>query len=145
MFVGGCAGSTAGSIKVMRILILIKHAFRGIKKNIYPNAVLPIRFGKNVLEDNIVSSIVNFFLIYIFLFILSTIILTFDNVPIITAFTACAATIGNVGPGMELVGPSKNYADLSNLSKIVLSFLMIVGRLELFAILVIFTPSFWKN
>ena len=145
MFVGGCAGSTAGSIKVMRILILISHAFRGIKKNIYPNAVLPIRFGKNVLEDNIVSSIVNFFLIYIFLFILSTIILTFDNVPIITAFTACAATIGNVGPGMELVGPSKNYADLSNLSKIVLSFLMIVGRLELFAILVIFTPSFWKN
>ena len=70
---------------------------------------------------------------------------SFDDVSIITAFTACAATIGNVGPGMELVGPSGNYAGLSNLSKIVLSFLMIIGRLELFAILVIFTPSFWKN
>jgi trk system potassium uptake protein TrkH len=145
MFIGGCSGSTSGSIKVMRIIILIKHAFREIKKNIYPNAVLPIRFGKNVLEDNIVSSIINFFLIYIFIFILSTIILTLDDVSIITAFTACAATIGNVGPGMELVGPSGNYAGLSNLSKIVLSFLMIIGRLELFAILVIFTPSFWKN
>jgi trk system potassium uptake protein TrkH len=145
MFVGGCSGSTSGSIKVMRIIILIKHAFREIKKNIYPNAVLPIRFGKNVLEDNIVSSIINFFLIYIFIFILSTILLTLDEVPIITAFTACAATIGNVGPGMELVGPAHNYAGLSNLSKIVLSFLMIIGRLELFAILVIFTPSFWKN
>jgi len=145
MFVGGCSGSTAGSIKVMRIIILIKHAFREIKKNIYPNAVLPIRFGKNVLEDNIVSSIINFFLIYIFIFTLSTIILTLDDVSIITAFSACAATIGNVGPGMELVGPSGNYAALSNLSKIVLSFLMIIGRLELFAILVIFTPSFWKN
>ncbi len=145
MFVGGCSGSTSGSIKVMRIIILIKHAFREIKKNIYPNAVLPIRFGKNVLDDNVVSSIINFFLIYIFIFILSTIILTLDEVPIITAFTACAATIGNVGPGMELVGPASNYAGLSNLSKTVLTFLMIIGRLELFAILVIFTPSFWKN
>ncbi|NIP39255.1 MAG: TrkH family potassium uptake protein [Candidatus Dadabacteria bacterium] len=145
MFVGGCSGSTAGSIKVMRIIILIKHAFREIKKNIYPNAVLPIRFGKNVLEDNTVSSIINFFLIYIFIFILSTIIITLDDVPIITAFTACAATIGNVGPGMELVGPTEHYGALSNLSKTVLSFLMIIGRLELFAILVIFTPSFWKN
>ncbi len=145
MFVGGCSGSTSGSIKVMRIIILIKHAFREIKKNIYPNAVLPIRFGKNVLEDNIVSSIINFFLIYVFIFILSTILLTLNEVPIITAFTACAATIGNVGPGMELVGPSGNYAGLSNFSKTVLSFLMIIGRLELFAILVIFTPSFWKN
>ncbi len=145
MFVGGCSGSTSGSIKVMRIIILIKHAFREIKKNIYPNAVLPIRFGKNVLDDNVVSSIINFFLIYIFIFILSTIILTLDEVPIITAFTACAATIGNVGPGMDLVGPASNYAGLSNLSKTVLSFLMIIGRLELFAILVIFTPSFWKN
>lgn len=145
MFIGGCSGSTAGSIKVMRIIILIKHAFREIKKNIYPNAVLPIRFGKNVLEDNIVSSIINFFLIYIFIFVLSTIILALDEVPIITAFSACAATIGNVGPGMGLVGPAENYAALSNLSKIVLSFLMIIGRLELFAILVIFTPSFWKN
>jgi trk system potassium uptake protein len=145
MFIGGCSGSTSGSVKILRIMILLKHALRVIKKNIYPNAVLPIRFGNDVLDEGIISGVINFFLIYIFVFVISTILFSFDNVPVMTALTACAASLGNVGPGLELVGPANNYSSISNLSKTVLIILMLMGRLELFAILVIFTPSFWKK
>ena len=145
MFIGGCSGSTSGSVKVMRIIILIKQAFKEIKKNIYPNAVFPLNYGGNIIDDKVTSSIISFFLIYIFIFAVSVIILTLDGISIISAFTACAANIGNVGPGLDFVGPSRNYSELSNLSKSVLSFLMLVGRLELFAVLVIFTPHFWKK
>lgn len=145
MFIGGCSGSTSGSIKVLRIIILIKQAFREIKKNIYPNAVFPLNYGSHVIDEKVTSSIISFFLIYIFIFAVSVIILTLDGISIISAFTAAAANIGNVGPGLDFVGPSRNYAELSNLSKSVLSILMLVGRLELFAVLVIFTPHFWKK
>ena len=145
MFIGGCAGSTSGAIKNIRILVLFKKVYREIHKLIYPKAVLPIRVGKKVASEDAISSITTFVLLYIFIFLVGTLLVMAQGVPIITAIYACATTIGNVGPGLEQVGPALNFADLPGFTKIVLSLLMLLGRLELFTIIVLFVPAFWKN
>ena len=146
MFFGGCAGSTTGSIKIIRIMVLFKKGYQEIHKIIYPHAIVPIRVNAKPISPEIVSSITSFFLIYLFIFLVSTlIVMAAEDLPIITAISACAASIGNVGPGLGEVGPAGNYANLSSFTKIVLSFLMLIGRLELFTILVIFTPAFWRR
>lgn len=145
MFVGGCAGSTSGAIKNIRIIILLKKAHRELQRLIYPKAVLPIRVANRVVSEEVTSSIMSFFYLYILVFLIGTLLVMAEGVPLITAISACAATIGNVGPGLELVGPAMNYSGLSNLSKFVLSLLMLLGRLELFTILVLFIPAFWKK
>jgi len=146
MFLGGCAGSTTGSVKIIRIMVLFKRGFQDLHKIIYPNAIMPIRVNSKPISDDIVSSITSFFLIYIFIFLVSTlIVLAAEDLPILTAISACAATLGNVGPGLGQVGPIGNYSDLTGFTKITLTFLMIIGRLELFTILVIFTPAFWRK
>jgi trk system potassium uptake protein TrkH len=145
MFIGGCAGSTSGAIKNIRILVLFKKVYREIHRLIYPKAVLPIRVGKKVASEDAISSITTFVLLYIFIFLVGTLLIMAQGVPIITAISACATTIGNVGPGLEQVGPVLNFADLPGFSKIVLSLLMLLGRLELFTIIVLFVPAFWKN
>ena len=146
MFFGGCAGSTTGSIKIIRIMVLFKKGYQELHKIIYPHAIVPIRVNAKPINPEIVSSITSFFLIYLFIFLISTlIVMAAEDLPIITAISACAASIGNVGPGLGEVGPAGNYANLSSFTKIVLSFLMLIGRLELFTILVIFTPAFWRR
>lgn len=146
MFFGGCAGSTTGSIKIIRIMVLFKKGYQELHKIIYPHAIVPIRVNAKPISQEIVSSITSFFLIYLFIFLVSTlIVMAAEDLPIITAISACAASIGNVGPGLGEVGPAGNYANLSSFTKIVLSFLMLIGRLELFTILVIFTPAFWRR
>ena len=146
MFFGGCAGSTTGSIKIIRIMVLLKKGYQELHKIIYPRAVVPIRVNAKPISPEIISSITSFFLIYLFIFLVSTlIVMAAEDLPIITAISACAASIGNVGPGLGEVGPAGNYAGLSSFTKVVLSFLMIIGRLELFTILVIFTPAFWRR
>lgn len=146
MFFGGCAGSTTGSIKIIRIMVLFKKGYQELHKIIYPHAIVPIRVNAKPISPEIVSSITSFFLIYLFIFLISTlIVMAAEDLPIITAISACAASIGNVGPGLGEVGPAGNYANLSIFTKIVLSFLMLIGRLELFTILVIFTPAFWRR
>jgi trk system potassium uptake protein TrkH len=146
MFFGGCAGSTTGSIKIIRIMVLFKKGYQELHKIIYPHAIVPIRVNAKPINPEIVSSITSFFLIYLFIFLISTlIVMAAEDLPIITAISACAASIGNVGPGLGEVGPAGNYANLSIFTKIVLSFLMLIGRLELFTILVIFTPAFWRR
>ncbi len=145
MFVGGCAGSTSGAIKNIRIMILFKKGYREIYKLIYPKAVLPIRVGNKVASEDAISSITGFFLLYLFIFLVGTLLVMAGGVPIITAISACAATTGNVGPGLEQVGPALNYSGLPGFSKIVLSLLMLLGRLELFTILVLFVPAFWRK
>ena len=146
MFFGGCAGSTTGSIKIIRIMVLFKKGYQELHKIIYPHAIVPIRVNAKPINPEIVSSITSFFLIYLFIFLVSTlIVMAAEDLPIITAISACAASIGNVGPGLGEVGPAGNYANLSSFTKIVLSFLMLIGRLELFTILVIFTPAFWRR
>jgi len=146
MFLGGCAGSTTGSVKIIRIMVLFKKGFQEIQKIIYPNAIIPIRVNSKPIGDEVVSSITSFFLIYVFVFLVSTlVVLAAEDLPILTAISACAASLGNVGPGLGQVGPIGNYSDLTSFTKLALSFLMIIGRLELFTILVIFTPFFWRR
>jgi len=146
MFMGGCAGSTTGSVKIIRIMVLFKRGFQELHKIIYPHAIMPLRVNSKPISDDIVSSITSFFLIYIFVFLVSTlVVLAAEDLPILTAISACAASLGNVGPGLGQVGPIGNYSDLTIFTKIVLTLLMIIGRLELFTILVILTPTFWRK
>lgn len=146
MFMGGCAGSTTGSVKIIRIMVLFKRGLQELRKIIYPHAIMPLRVNSKPISDDIVSSITSFFLIYIFVFLLSTlVVLAAEDLPILTAISACAASLGNVGPGLGQVGPIGNYSDLTIFTKIVLTLLMIIGRLELFTILVILTPTFWRK
>ncbi|HEX3035736.1 MAG TPA: potassium transporter TrkG, partial [Thermodesulfobacteriota bacterium] len=145
MFLGGCAGSTAGGIKNIRIIVIFKKGYRELYRLIYPKAVLPIRLGKKTVSEEAVSSMASFFLLYLLVFLIGTLLVMAEGIPIITAISACAATIGNVGPGLEKVGPSLNFAHLSTFAKFILSLLMLLGRLEIFTILVLFTPAFWRK
>ncbi len=147
MFIGGCAGSTSGSIKSIRILVLIKKGYREIKNLIYPKGVFPIRIDNVAIGEDVVASISSFFLLYIFIAATSTLVLLLmqEGLTIPSALSACAATLGNVGPGLEQVGPVENYSFFNSKAKTFLSFLMLVGRLELYAILVILTPVFWRR
>ncbi|KJS22558.1 MAG: potassium transporter [Clostridiaceae bacterium BRH_c20a] len=145
MFVGGCAGSTGGSIKVGRILILIKQAALELKKAIHPRMIIQLKIREKVIPENIVINILQFFFIYMMIFMLSSIIMTGFGLDILSAMTSVAATLGNVGPGLGLVGPAQNYNFVPSLGKLFLSFLMLLGRLELYTVLVIFSPHFWKK
>jgi len=146
MFIGACAGSTSGSIKSVRILILIKKGYREINKLIKPRAILPVRINYKVVNEDIISSVTSFFLLFIFIFVISVLIILFaEDMSIIGALSAAAAAITNVGPGFAEVGASQNYQFLSSFSKLYLCFLMLLGRLELFTILVLFSPLFWRK
>ncbi|NIQ15425.1 MAG: TrkH family potassium uptake protein [Candidatus Dadabacteria bacterium] len=146
MFIGGCAGSTAGSVKVVRIVILFKKCFRQVKHIIKPLVILPIRLNKKVISDEILSSVTSFFVLYVFVFALSVVVLlSIENISFFGAISACAAILGNVGPGFGEVGVTQNYYFLSGKTKIFFCFLMLLGRLELYTFLVILTPMFWKK
>ncbi|MDQ7049290.1 MAG: TrkH family potassium uptake protein [Enterobacterales bacterium] len=142
-FVGGCSGSTGGGMKVIRILLLFKQGAREIQRLIHPNAIFKIRIGKTSVPENIVESVWGFFAIYVALFFLFMLFLMADGHDQVTAFSAVAACMNNLGPGLGEV--SENYSSLSDLSKWVLSLTMLFGRLEIFTLLVIFTPGFWRS
>ncbi len=146
MFIGGCAGSTTGGIKIFRLQILFRGAISQIKKLTHPHAVIVMRFNGKAVNENTYNSVMGFFFMYIFLFILSAISLSFFNLDFLTAFSSAASAISNVGPGLgDIVGPSSNYSDINNGAKWILSATMIVGRLEIFTVLVLFSANFWKN
>ena len=145
MFVGGCAGSTAGGIKCMRIMLLGKHAYRELFRLVHPRAVLPLKFGSKPVKDEVLTSIWGFFVLFILLFVVSSLALTAMGLDLLTAFSAVVACIGNVGPGLGEVGPVDNYAAIPALGKWVLSFCMLLGRLEIYTILVLFVPEFWRK
>ncbi|MFQ6617878.1 MAG: TrkH family potassium uptake protein, partial [Fidelibacterota bacterium] len=145
MFIGGCAGSTGGSIKNMRILFIVKHSFNEIKKLLHPFAIIPLKVGDRVVSDDIIKNILGFFLIYVGTFALGSIVMSGLGLDIITSISSVAATLGNVGPGLGAVGPMDHYAHIPALGKWILSFFMLLGRLELFTVLVIFTRSYWME
>lgn len=145
LFTGGCAGSTGGGIKFVRHLILLKNSFSELRRLIHPRAVIPVRFNSNSVPAEIISNILAFFLFYISIFVFGTIIMAFLGMDFLSAMGAVATSLGNVGPAIGSVGPSSNFAHIPDLGKWVLSFLMLMGRLELFTILVIISPSFWKR
>ena len=146
MFIGGCAGSTTGGIKIFRFQILLKFITIHLKKMLQPHAVIASHFNGRKIQDSTYESVMSFFFIYILTFAISTLLLSFSGLDFLTCFSAAASAISNVGPGLgEIIGPDGNYSSLSNYSKVVLIFTMFLGRLEMLTIMVLFLPSFWKN
>ncbi len=146
MFIGGCAGSTTGGIKIFRFQILFRGVRLQIKKLTQPHAVFLMKFNKKTVTENTYTSIISFFFIYVLLFILSSIILSYLGTDFLTALSASASAISNVGPGIgENIGPNGNFAGIDNIGKWVLALTMLIGRLEIFTILVLFSKNFWKK
>jgi trk system potassium uptake protein TrkH len=145
LFMGGCAGSTGGSIKFVRHLLLFKNGFLELKRLIHPRAVIPVRLNGKSVSPEIISNVQAFFIIYILIFVLGSIVLSVMGVDFISSVGAVATCIGNVGPGIGTVGPVANFNHLPDFAKWFLGFLMLLGRLELFTVLIIFTPYFWKK
>lgn len=145
MYCGACAGSTGGGIKVSRILILVKEIGKELHVLIHPEAVKHIRLEGKSIEHNVVRSVNVYFIMYVLLFIISVFIISFDNFDFITNFSAVAATFNNIGPGLGKVGPVSNYFEYSNLSKLVLIFDMLAGRLEILPMMILFLPRTWKR
>lgn len=137
MFVGGCAGSTGGSVKVVRILIAAKKVAMDLKQMAQPNAVLPVRVGRRAIPDNVVASVMTFLILFLALFAAGGVVLGGLGLDMVTAFSASATCLGNIGPGFVGVGPAMNYAHLPLMAKLLLTGFMIVGRLELYTMLVI--------
>jgi trk system potassium uptake protein TrkH len=145
MFIGGCSGSTAGAIKVARLRIILGQTASGLKQLIHPRGVFAVRFGDKTLSDEVSINVLQFFSLYIMIFAGGSIILSGMGIDLLTAFTAAAANIGNVGPGLGLVGPINNYQALPDAAKWLLSLMMLLGRLEIFTVLVLISPAFWKK
>lgn len=144
-FVGGSAGSTGGGVKVMRILILIKNSLLEFRRLIHPHAIIPVRLNHRPVTQNIVFVVISFFLFYIATFAIGTITMTFIGLDFISAIGASASSLGNIGPAIGTLGPVENYAHIPDIGKWVLGFLMLLGRLELFTVLIIFSPTFWRK
>jgi trk system potassium uptake protein TrkH len=144
-FFGGSAGSTGGGIKIMRIVVLLKNSYYELRRIIHPNAVIPVRFNNHSVDSKIVTNVLAFFMFYMLVFFVSTIIFTIFEPDISTAMGAVATSLGNIGPGLGSVGPAESFLHIHPVGKWFLAFLMLLGRLELFTVLVIFSPSFWKQ
>ncbi|MCY3826086.1 MAG: TrkH family potassium uptake protein [Candidatus Dadabacteria bacterium] len=146
MFFGACAGSTSGSVKGLRIMVLFKKAHREIRRLVYPNVVSPITIEGKTINEKAVASITSFFILYILLCgFIAFVILMLEDISLESAVSAAAASITNVGPAFDEVGPANHYAHLGSPTKIILSLAMIIGRLELYTVLVLLMPSFWKR
>lgn len=145
MFCGACAGSTGGGIKVSRFIILIKTIIKDLESYIHPKCIKKIQIDKKPVEHEVVRSVNVFFITFFILFAASVFVLSFEDKDLITNFTAVAATMNNIGPGLALVGPTCNFGHFNVLSKLVLIFDMLAGRLELFPLLILFHPAIWKE
>jgi trk system potassium uptake protein TrkH len=145
MFFGGSAGSTGGGPKIMRIVIMLKNSTQELKRMIHPNAVIPIRFNSTAVEASVVTNVLAFIVFYGIIAMISMAVMSFLGNDLNTSVGAVAATLGNIGPGIGGVGPALNYAEIHVAGKWYLSFLMLVGRLELFTVLILFSPLFWRR
>jgi trk system potassium uptake protein TrkH len=144
-FVGGMAGSTGGGIKAMRVLLLLKQVTNELRKYLHPRAVLVTRIGKNPVKQEVLANVAGFVIVYLIFCLVGAILLAFMGMDLLSALGASIATLGNVGPGFGDVGPTENYGWLSSPALAVLSFFMLVGRLEIFTVLLLFHPEMWKN
>jgi trk system potassium uptake protein TrkH len=145
MFIGACAGSTGGGLKISRIAILIKAAVADLRRSKDPNLVVGVKFEKQPLKDGAIRSVSRYFVIYVIVFIILLLLVCIDKTDFLTAFSAVTATINNIGPGLGAVGPTYSFAEFSSFTKIVLSISMIAGRLELYPVLILFLPSTWRK
>ncbi len=145
MFFGGSSGSTGGSIKIVRILLVLKNSYLELKRLIHPTAIIPVRFNHQAVPQKIMSNILAFIVFYIVIFVIGTIVMSALGLDFDSAMGATVASLGNIGPGIGSVGPAENFYHIPAFGKWFLSFLMLLGRLELFTILIILSPSFWKK
>jgi trk system potassium uptake protein TrkH len=145
MFTGGCAGSTGGGIKIVRITLLFKNSLLELKRIIHPQAMLPVRLNGKSIPQEIIFNVLAFFLIYIIVFAFGSLLISFMGLEFESAIGAVAASLGNIGPGLGMVGPVLNYSLIPDAGKWLLAFLMLLGRLELFTVLILFSSSFWKK
>ena len=142
-FIGGCAGSTGGGMKVMRILLLLKQGMREVVRLIHPSAQVSVKIGGNPLDERVIDSVWGFFSLYVFSFLVMSLILAGSGLDLVTAFSAVAACMNNLGPGLGEV--AANYSGINDLAKWVLCFAMLLGRLEIFTLLVLLSPAFWRR
>ncbi len=145
MFVGGCAGSTGGGMKVMRVMLLAKSSYKELLRLIHPRAVFHVKFGKRVVPADVLSGVWGFFVLWLALFFAGVLAVSATGVDVLTSFGAALACIGNIGPGVGLVGPTENYGFMPEFAKWVLVVLMVLGRLEIYTIMVLFVPEFWRK
>ncbi|WP_324824393.1 TrkH family potassium uptake protein [Sinanaerobacter sp. ZZT-01] len=144
MFVGGSSSSTGGGVKVIRVLILLKLIRRGIYRKLHPRAIVPVKIQGRSIPSDTVSGITSFAVLYVCLLLFGSLVISLENFDMMTSISSVAACLGNIGPGFELVGPSSNYSMFSDFSKMFLSFYMLIGRLELFTIILLFSKLFWN-
>ncbi|NGP76775.1 TrkH family potassium uptake protein [Balneolaceae bacterium YR4-1] len=144
-FTGGCAGSTGGGPKMIRWMIIIRNSYREVKQIVHPKAILPIRIGEKTVDPNIQRTVLSFFMLYIFVFGLGALIMASMGYGMDSAIGASIACLGNIGPGWGEFGPTDNFAQIPYVGKWVLILLMMIGRLEIFTVLLLFTPTFWKQ
>ena len=145
MFVGASAGSTAGGVKIVRHLILLKNSILEFKRILHPSAVLPVRFNKQAISQDVTFNVLAFIMSYILIFVVGSVIMASLGLDFTTALGSVATSLGNIGPGVGNVGPVDNFADIPMVGKWFLTFFMILGRLELFTVLLLFTPYFWRR
>jgi len=145
MFVGGCAGSTGGGIKVVRIMIMCKKMIKEVRQFMRPKAVLQVKLGCKPVEAEVVANIAAFFTIFIVIFVIASFLMTFFTPNLETAVTSVVATLGNIGPGLNAVGATQNFAAIPATGQVILSICMLLGRLELYTVLILFLPSFWRK
>lgn len=145
MFIGGMAGSTGGGMKVMRIQIALKQIWTELKRLIHPHAIIPIRLGKEIVDESITRNVITFILAFVLILIFSTALLTAMGIDLVTSSGAAIACLSNIGPGLGEVGAVDNYGHLPNVAKILLTFLMVLGRLEIFTVLVMLSSRFWRK
>ena len=142
-FMGGCAGSTGGGMKMIRIMLIFKQGLREINRLIHPNAIIPIKVGSKTVSDRVVEAVWGFFAVYVICYVIMMLILLGTGLDVTTAFTAVGACINNLGPGLGDV--AAHYGNINNTAKWVLCFAMLLGRLEVFTLLVLFSPLFWRR
>jgi trk system potassium uptake protein TrkH len=145
MFIGGCAGSTGGGMKVARILLLLKHGLAQLFRLIHPRTVRLVKLGNKAVDPDVMQAILGFFALFMGVFVAASFLLAASGMDLVSAGAAVIATLGNIGPGLGSVGPTDNYAHVPELGKGVLIVCMLLGRLELFTVLVLFLPSFWRK
>jgi len=145
MFIGASAGSTGGGIKCLRFLLLFKTIKREVRRIIHPRSIYTVKYGGKTVNGDVLFGVMNYFFVSIILFAVSLFLVSLDDFDMVSNFTAVAATLNNIGPGLGIVGPMGNFADYSDLSKIVFSFTMLFGRLEIYPMLILFAPTFWKR
>ncbi|WP_237276230.1 TrkH family potassium uptake protein [Tenacibaculum ovolyticum] len=144
-FLGGSAGSTSGGVKIVRHIVMLKSSFLEFKKSLHPNAIIPVRYDGKAVKQTIIFNILSFFVLYMLIFVIGTVTLTFWGLDFYSALGACASSLGNIGPALGSVSPVNNFNHLSAGAKWFCSFLMLIGRLELFTVLILFTPFFWRK